>query len=157
MIRVAAAEILATWFGCGYAPFAPGTVGSLGALLPAIALSHYAGWPPWWFAILGFAIVPPAIWAAGVTATAQNRKDPGLVVIDEVSGQWITIAGLASVNNWKGWLLAFLLFRVFDIWKPFPVRQLESLPGGTGIVADDVMAGLYAALVLYGLGWFNLY
>jgi phosphatidylglycerophosphatase A len=59
--------------------------------------------------------------------------------------------------NWKAWLLAFCLFRLFDIVKPFPVRQLERLPGGVGIVADDVGAGIYAALVLWTLGWFNLY
>jgi phosphatidylglycerophosphatase A len=154
MIRLA--EILATWFGCGYAPFAPGTAGSLGALLPAVALSVYWGWPPWWFGVLGFAIALPGIWAADVTAKARNTKDPQLVVIDEVAGQWIAIAGMTAVN-WKGWILAFALFRIFDIWKPFPVRKFESLPGGVGIVADDLMAGVYGALVLYGLGCLNLY
>jgi phosphatidylglycerophosphatase A len=154
-MNVRAAEWLATWFGCGYAPVGPGTFGSLGALLPAMALSHYAGWPIWWLAALGFLVVPLAIWSADVTAKAQARKDPGLVVIDEVAGQWITLAGLTQ-STWKGWLAAFLLFRIFDIVKPWPARQLEALPGGTGIVADDVMAGIYAALVLYALGWFNL-
>ena len=76
-------------------------------------------------------------------------------VADEVAGQWITLAGF-TVMSWKSWLMAFLLFRIFDIVKPWPARQLEALPGGTGIVMDDVMAGIYAALVLYGLGWFNL-
>ncbi len=71
-------------------------------------------------------------------------------------GQLITLAG-ATRLNWKSWLAAFLLFRLFDIWKPPPVRQLERLPEGTGIVADDAMAGVYAALVLYAAGWFNLY
>ena len=61
------------------------------------------------------------------------------------------------VFNWKSWLAAFVLFRLFDIWKPSPVRQLEALPGGWGIVADDLMAGVYAALVLFAAGWFNLY
>lgn len=154
MIRMA--EILATWFGCGYAPFGPGTFGSLGALLPAMALWQYQGWPAWWFGVLGLASIPPAIWAADVTAKAKKLKDPQLVVIDEVSGQWITITGMATMN-WKGWLFAFLLFRMFDIWKPFPIRKLESLPGGVGIVADDVMAGIYGAAVLYGLGWLNFY
>jgi phosphatidylglycerophosphatase A len=76
------------------------------------------------------------------------------VVIDEVVGQWITLAG-ASTLNWKSWLTAFVLFRLFDIWKPPPVRQLERIPGGAGIVLDDAMAGIYAALVLYAAGWFN--
>ena len=77
-------------------------------------------------------------------------------MVDEVVGQWITLAGAMNLN-WKSWLAAFLLFRLFDIWKPPPVRQLEHLPGGAGIVADDTMAGVYAALVLYAAGWFNLY
>jgi len=106
--------------------------------------------------ILGVAAIVPGVWAAGVTAAAKNRKDPGLVVIDEVAGQWITIAGMVNPASWKSWLLAFLLFRIFDIVKPWPTRQLEALPGGTGIVMDDVMAGVYGALVLHGLGWFNL-
>jgi len=91
-----------------------------------------------------------------VLARSKGRKDPGLVVIDEVVGQWITLAGAATLN-WKSWLAAFLLFRAFDIFKPPPVRQLEALPGGTGIVMDDCMAGVYGALVLFAAGWFNLY
>ncbi len=155
MSKTRLAELLATWFGCGYAPVAPGTLGSLGALLPAVALRYYFNWEPWWIGVLGIAIIPLAIWSADVTAKAQAKKDPGLVVIDEVSGQWITIAGIIHCN-WKSWLLAFLLFRIFDIIKPPPARQLEALPGGTGIVLDDVAAGIYGALVLYALGWFNL-
>jgi phosphatidylglycerophosphatase A len=98
----------------------------------------------------------PAIWAAGETARQSGIEDPRFVVVDEVVGQWLALAG-ARVFNWKSWLAAFVLFRLFDIWKPFPVRQLESLPGGLGIVADDLMAGLYAALVLFIAGCFNLY
>jgi phosphatidylglycerophosphatase A len=79
-----------------------------------------------------------------------------MVVVDEVIGQWLTLTGMASVN-WKAYLGAFVLFRLFDVWKPVPIRQLEALPGGVGIVADDVMAGVYAALVLFLAGCFNLY
>ena len=78
------------------------------------------------------------------------------MVVDEVLGQWIALAGLRHFN-WVGYLAAFALFRLFDIWKPPPVRQLEALPGGLGINMDDVMAGVYAALVLFAAGWFNLY
>ena len=78
------------------------------------------------------------------------------MVVDEVLGQWITLAG-ARVYNWESYLLALALFRLFDISKPPPVRQLESLPGGLGINADDAMAGIYAALVLFAAGCFNLY
>jgi phosphatidylglycerophosphatase A len=98
----------------------------------------------------------PGIWAAGVVARESGREDPQIVVVDEVVGQWVTLAG-AIVLNWKSWLLAFVLFRLFDIWKPPPVRQLERLPGGIGIVGDDAMAGVYGALVLFAAGWFNLY
>ena len=154
MIRLA--PVLATWFGCGLSPVAPGTVGSLAALAIAWPLVEYHGWQPWWFVILAIALLPIAIWSASVTAASSGRKDPGLVVIDEVVGQWITLGGCVHLN-YKGWLLAFLLFRILDIWKPSPVRQLEALPSGTGIVADDAMAGVYGALVLAAAGWFNLY
>ncbi len=110
------------------------------------------------FAILALALTPAAIWAADVTARETGLKDPQIVVIDEVVGQWMTFAGLsswASPLSWRGWLAAFALFRAFDIWKPPPVRQLERLHGGTGIVVDDLMAGVYAALVLYAAGCFN--
>jgi phosphatidylglycerophosphatase A len=96
------------------------------------------------------------VWAAGVTARATGIEDPQFVVVDEVIGQWIALAG-AHPFNWKSCLTAFALFRLFDIWKPPPVRQLEALDGGLGIVADDAMAGLYAALVLFLAGCFNLY
>jgi phosphatidylglycerophosphatase A len=147
---------IATWFGCGYAPKAPGTAGSLAALAIAWALHTYAGVPPIGMAGLAMLLAVPGIWAAGVVARESGRKDPQIVVVDEVVGQWITLAG-ATVLNWKSWLLAFVLFRFFDIWKPPPVRQLERLPGGIGIVADDAMAGVYGALVLFAAGWFNLY
>jgi len=150
------ANIISTWFGCGYSPKAPGTVGSAAAIGIAILIERYAAWRPLSFAALALVVSAPAIWAAGKTARQAKMKDPQFVVVDEVVGQWVALAG-ARALNWKSWLAAFLLFRLFDIWKPFPVRQLESLPGGVGIVADDLMAGVYAALVLFVAGWFNLY
>jgi phosphatidylglycerophosphatase A len=144
---------LATCFGAGYSPFAPGTAGSLVAIAIAFLLRHSLA--PWHFAVLAALAFAPAVWAADATARALKRKDPGVVVIDEVIGQWLAVAG-APALNWKTALAAFLLFRLFDIWKPPPVRQLEALPGGLGINADDAMAGLYGALVLWLAGWFNL-
>ena len=152
----ALARVIGTVFGLGYAPKGPGTVGSLGALAIAWLLHVYAGAGPLWFAAFAAVLAIPGIWAAGVVAKEMDGKDPQVVVVDEVVGQWIALAG-ASLLNWKSWLAAFALFRLFDIWKPAPVRQLERLPGGVGIVADDAMAGLYAALVLFAAGWFNLY
>ena len=150
------ARAIATWFGCGYSPVAPGTAGSLAGLAIAIALGEFAGLAEWQFALLAAAGFAPAVWAATDTARAEKVKDPGIVVVDEVIGQWVALAGAHPIN-WKSYLGAFVLFRLFDIWKPPPVRQLEGLPEGLGIVADDAMAGLYAALVLFLAGWFNLY
>jgi phosphatidylglycerophosphatase A len=150
------ARLIATWFGCGYSPKAPGTVGSVAALGIGIALHEFAGFSQWQFAALAVLMLIPAVWAAGAVADASGVKDPQFVVIDEVIGQWITLAGAVSYN-WKSYLAALALFRLFDIFKPPPVRQLEALPGGWGINFDDVMAGVYGALVLLLAGRFNLY
>ena len=141
---------IATWFGCGYAPAAPGTAGSLAALAIGILLHEYAGFTGWHFLVLAAVLFVPATWAATITAEVTHLKDPQIVVVDEVLGQWIALAG-ARTLNWKSYLAAFALFRLFDIWKPPPVRQLERLPGGTGIMADDLMAGVYGAAVLWVL------
>jgi phosphatidylglycerophosphatase A len=138
--------------------------GSLAAIVIAWPLHEYAGVPPWGFAILALLLLGPAIWAADVTARETGLKDPQIVVVDEVVGQWITLAGASlgtavfgwrAAIDWNTWIIAFVLFRAFDMWKPPPVRQLEKVPGGAGIVLDDVMAGVYAALVLAAAGWFN--
>lgn len=150
------ARVISTWFFCGYAPVAPGTAGSLAALAIAWALHEYAGVPAWALAAMAAALAIPGTWAADVTAGEAGLKDPGLVVVDEVVGQWLTLAG-ATQLNWKSWVAGFVLFRLFDIWKPPPVRQLERLPGGVGIVADDAMAGVYGAAVLFAAGWLHLY
>lgn len=152
----ALAVVLATWFGCGLTPIGPGTAGSAAAVLIAVALHGWAGLAPFWFAILAAALIPPGVWSAGAVARALNRTDPGIVVVDEVIGQWITIAGAGALNL-RSWIAAFVLFRLFDIWKPPPVRRLEKLHGGAGIVADDVMAGVYGAVVMIVLGYFRLY
>lgn len=148
--------LIATWFGCGLAPVAPGTVGSGAAIAVAILLHRFLGWGRWELLALAALLTAPSIWASNQVAASASNKDPQIVVVDEVLGQWVTLAGAAAFN-WKSWVLAFCLFRLFDITKPFPVRRLESLPGGQGIVADDLGAGVYAALVLFLAGWFNLY
>jgi phosphatidylglycerophosphatase A len=150
------ADLISTWFGCGYAPAAPGTVGSLAGLAIGLLLREFAGFEWWYFLVLAAAAFPLAVWAATRTARALGLKDPGRVVVDEVIGQWIALAG-AHPFNWKSCAGAFLLFRIFDIWKPPPVRQLEALPEGSGIVADDVMAGCYAAALLWLAGYFHIY
>jgi phosphatidylglycerophosphatase A len=156
LMKTKLAFLLSTWFYTGYAPVAPGTAGSLAAVVIAFFLHRYLGLAPWHFAVLAAVLFYPAVQASTVAARVSARKDPGFVVVDEVIGQWIALAG-ASALNWKAYLAAFALFRLFDIWKPAPVRQLEALPEGLGINADDAMAGVYAALVLRLAGWFNLY
>jgi phosphatidylglycerophosphatase A len=147
----AIAYTVGTFFGCGYSPVGPGTAGSLAALAIAIAIHNRVA-----LIVLSLVLLLPGIWAAGKIAEYESRKDPQIVVIDEVLGQWIALAG-ASVLNWKSFLAALLFFRLFDIWKPPPVRQLEALSGGIGIVADDVMAGLYGALAIFVLDRFRFF
>jgi phosphatidylglycerophosphatase A len=101
-------------------------------------------------------LLAPAIWASSETERMAGKKDPGMVVIDEVLGQWVTLLGAIALS-WKSLAAGFLLFRIFDIWKPWPVRWFEKLPEGAGIVADDLAAGVYGALILYIGGVFRLY
>lgn len=146
------AWLLATWFGCGLFPIGPGTVGAAAA----VAISAALRWDSVTNVVFALIAGIIGIWAATIEAANSGKKDPGHIVVDEVAGQWLTLAGATSIN-WKGLLLGFALFRLFDIWKPAPVRQLERLPEGTGIMADDLMAGVYGAVVLYIAGYFHLY
>jgi phosphatidylglycerophosphatase A len=192
------ALFVATAGGLGYFPRAPGTLGSLAglllALLPSwiffglaaatVAATHGASifltassayFDPFLAAqiVLTLFIAALGVWASDRVSHRFREKDPQYVVIDEVSGQHLTLLlgcgipvwwrvaesywnttplGLITLRaalNWKYLLLGFILFRVFDIWKPFPARQAESLPGGWGIMADDWIAGIYAAIGLW--------
>jgi phosphatidylglycerophosphatase A len=147
--------LLATWFGCGYSPAAPGTAGSAAGILIAWLLISCAGLSPLWLIPLTAVMTPVAIWAAGATARDLGREDPGLVVIDEVLGQWLTAAAILH-PTWQSYVLAFALFRIFDITKPWPIRKLERLHGGLGIVADDLLAGVYGAVLVFAAGYFGL-
>jgi phosphatidylglycerophosphatase A len=153
---MALATWFATWFGCGYFPLGPGTAGAAAGLLIAIGLHAWLGAGRLALLVLILALVAPAVWAATNTARLVGAPDPGIVVVDEVLGQWTTLLG-ATVFNWKAFLAGFILFRVFDIWKPWPVREFEKLPQGAGIIADDLAAGIYGALILYIGGRFVLY
>ena len=138
--------ILATVGGAGFFPIAPGTVGSAVGVGVYLLTRH---WPWAWQLGLLAAIILIGVWASGVTAAALNREDPGPVVIDEVAGQLVTLF-LTGVGP-TGAIIGFFVFRIFDIIKPWPARQLEDLPGGVGIVADDVMAGVYGWVVVTGI------
>ncbi len=142
-LRTRAALVIATALGAGYAPIAPGTFGSAVGVLLWIALPGRL-----WVQLAALAVVVVAgIWSGSVAEEHFARRDPGHVVVDEVAGMMVTLV----LNPVAGplWMLAgFLLFRVADIVKPFPTNRLERLPGGLGIMADDLMAGIYANLAL---------
>jgi phosphatidylglycerophosphatase A len=144
------ARWLATACGLGLLPFAPGTWGSLAGL--ALAWIFLRVLPLG--ALPGLVALSAAgVWAAGAVELSSGKKDPQEVVVDEVSGQWLALLASPSffsgAPSWKSYLAGFILFRAFDIFKPFPARQAESLPGGWGIMADDWVAGAYAAAVLW--------
>jgi phosphatidylglycerophosphatase A len=138
-----AAVWLATGLGTGYSPVVPGTVGSaLG--VASFWLVHAL---PIWGQVAALAVVTAlGIAAASHTAERVGRKDPGIVVIDEVVGQWAALLFLPLNLATAG--IAFVMFRAMDVLKPWPARDLEGLPGGYGIVADDLMAGVYANLLV---------
>jgi phosphatidylglycerophosphatase A len=150
------ATLLATFFGFGYFPWGPGTLASLAAVAIAAALHVWLHLDRLGLLCLTVILLAPAIWSATRTARLLRLEDPSSVVIDEVLGQWVTLLG-AAVLNWKSLAAGLVLFRLFDIWKPSPVRNFEKLPEGLGIVADDLAAGLYGALILYVGGVFRLY
>jgi len=133
---------VATVFGVGYVPVAPGTFGSAAGLLL------------WWLLPASSTIQAAAItaifvagsWGGNVAERHFGRSDPGQVVIDEVMGMLITL--FLNPVGWLGALAGFLLFRIFDVIKPYPANRLEQLHGGIGVMADDAMAAVYANLVL---------
>ena len=150
------ANLIATFFGAGRMRPGPGTWGSVATvlcwaliawLLPVSQRMPVA-------ILLSLVVIAVGIPAATVVARASGKKDPQWVVIDETAGQLIALIGVPL--SWKSFLAGLILFRVFDILKPPPVRQLERLPEGTGIVLDDVAAGLYALLVMHLLLRFSL-
>ena len=142
------ASLVATFFGAGQLRPGPGTWGSVAAVLIWLGVSRVTApqWQPLILAVMAALATAIGIPAATATAKASGVKDPQFVVIDEVAGQWITF--LFAPVSWKTLLAGFILFRGFDIVKPPPVRQLEKLPWGTGIVLDDVAAGFYALAVM---------
>jgi len=140
---------VATGLGAGYAPWIPGTFGSLVGV--ALAWTLALGGAP--ATVAGFCAVTAAgVWAAGHAERILAKHDPGAVVVDEIAGQILTLAFLPLTP--RVLVLGFVLFRILDVWKPFPARRLESLPGGSGIMADDLMVGLYANVLLQGAAYF---
>lgn len=150
------ATLVATFFGAGRLKPGPGTWGSLATvLLWALASSRIPpASRPWATLVAAAAVTIIGIPAATRVARAHGSKDPQFVVIDEVAGQLVAL--IAVPLAWKTFLVGFILFRTFDMWKPFPIRRLERLPEGTGIVVDDLGAGIYALAVVHLLLHFGL-
>jgi phosphatidylglycerophosphatase A len=164
--------IVLTTFGVGYIPLAPGTWGSAVGVVIYLAIEwlianflmgsvNAAG-----SAVAGAAVqsllfvllvvfVIAGIWAAGRSTSFFGNSDPSHAVVDEVQGQLITFLFIPFTYSWKLILAGFLLFRLFDIWKPYPIDDLQELPAGIGICADDIVAGVYAGVclsIIYAVG-----
>jgi len=166
-------SLAATTFGVGYLPLAPGTFGSmvgvliyLGARQIEASSSVYFSARGWqeaqvaaWIhvvnAILFLLFCLLGIWAATRATKLFKHKDPQQAVVDEVIGQLLTFLFVPFDVSWKYVLAGFLLFRLFDIWKPYPIDSLQNLPAGIGVCADDILAGVYAGAILslfYAIG-----
>ncbi|HEY8927469.1 MAG TPA: phosphatidylglycerophosphatase A [Polyangia bacterium] len=138
------AHVLAVWFGCGHMPVAPGHTGTLGAV-PLYLLLRARG--PWAVAAAAAILTAIGVWASGRVARRLGGKDPQIVVIDEVAG--VLVTWVAAPSTWAGLIVGGLLFRLLDQLKPWPARAAERrLPGGWGIMLDDVFAGGWGAALL---------
>ena len=147
------AFLAATWFGAGNAPKAPGTCGSLAALPFAFVISAVFGSSVLFLAAVAAYFV--GVWASDIVMKELGEHDPGRIVIDEVAGQWLTL--IVAPLNVRAYLLGFVLFRLFDIFKPAPIRQIDAeMRNATGVMLDDIMAGFYAMLCLYVITGFLL-
>jgi phosphatidylglycerophosphatase A len=159
-------RFFATWFYVGLIPVAPGTFGSLAALPFGYLLHRYTGFPG--LAIATLAVFLLGWWATAAATRGRRDHDPGEIVVDEVVGQWIALMPLSlglwlqgvdpAVFPYPGWIAAFLFFRLFDIWKPWPISWADRKSTPLGVMLDDVLAGILAALcvtLLAGIvhGW----
>ena len=161
--------VVATGFGLGYVPWAPGTAGSLASVALFAVLHYCLEGTVFHFAYLVVLVwlVPLALWSTEHALARWTLPDPSPIVIDEILGQWLAYAGVVLATliglptggpaaGWKSLLAGFILFRTFDVVKPFPIRRSERLPGASGVLLDDVLAGVYSALgllLLAGRGW----
>ncbi|HVF88589.1 MAG TPA: phosphatidylglycerophosphatase A [Blastocatellia bacterium] len=146
------AYLTATGAGAGSSPFAPGTLGAIegvalylaiAALLPG-ALERFI-----FLLASNIAIFALGVWASGRTCRMSGLEDPSHIVVDEISGQLIALTPLAFAHSIAGVVAGFVLFRLFDIFKPYPIRRLEALHGGLGVMADDGLAGIYSAILIW--------
>ena len=138
------AFVVASVFGAGYSPVAPGTAGSL---VTAVAI-WLLPFNPLRMAVTLGVVILVGLWAGSRVERVLGRKDPGLIVIDEVAGMLCSM--LLLPRTLPVLVTAFLLFRLFDVWKPFPARESQALTGGMGVMVDDLIAGLYTLVLVKG-------
>lgn len=148
--------IIATGFGSGYCPVAPGTAGAALATVIWFAISLFVPvYPPYLLVVITAALIVLftllGIWSANVLEPVWG-EDPSRVVVDEMVGVWIALLA-ADPDKFYYILAAFVLFRLFDIYKPLGIRKMESLKGGLGVMMDDILAGVYSFILLLGLRW----
>ena len=148
------AYAIATGLGAGFVPLAPGTVGALEGVAIYLAVHTLnLGESPSLLAliVINLVLFAAGVWASNRTCEITGVADPSSIVIDEVSGQLITLTPLVLLSSLsiRAVVIGFALFRLFDIFKPYPIRRLERLPGGLGVMADDALAGVYAAVLLW--------
>ncbi len=136
-------KIIGTGFGAGYSPVAPGTAGSILAVLVVWFLPEFD--PLWLIAVI--VLFTAAGIPAGNALEKVWGKDPSKIVVDEMIGMWIALLWIPK--HWILYLTAFILFRLFDIVKPYPADKLQDLHGGAGVIADDIIAGIYALIMVH--------
>lgn len=141
-------KVLATGLGAGLSPVAPGTAGTLVGVLICLGMQPLP-WPGRLFFVLAIAFA--SVYVAGQAEKLYGKKDDQRIVIDEIAGFQVAMLPVAVTGLHL--LLAFVLFRIFDIWKPYPLNRLQELPGGWGVVADDLGAGVYGGLILFLMTW----
>lgn len=139
-----ASKIIATVFGIGYFPIAPGTLTSLIVVFLYKLFLHRLSWPL--YLLLFFLLFFVGVVASSKYESESNKKDPGNIVIDEAVGQFLLLFQMGE--EWLPLLLSFFLFRLFDIVKPIPIRKVENFPSGWGIMMDDLLAAIYAGVII---------
>lgn len=149
-------NIIATGFGAGYFPYGPGTMGAILAMAIYIGLSFTLSYSSQFIVLLALIVVFTVlgVWS-GTVSEKYWGEDPSRVVVDEMVGQWIVMTAIPQSLGWKYMLASLILFRFFDIVKPLGVRKMEQLGGGLGIMADDILAGIYGAMVLFTACYFG--
>jgi phosphatidylglycerophosphatase A len=147
-------KIISTGFGTGYCPVAPGTAGAAFATIIWWVLSLFLLSPHSLFiatALLVVVFTILGVWSSGIVESIWG-EDPSRVVVDEMVGVWIPLLAVSDGNIYYG-LLSFALFRLFDIFKPLGIRKMEAFKGGWGIMLDDILAGIYSLIIVWGLRW----